>query len=57
MNQADVIIKQEKISEQKPSQLAEFWARFSKNRGAVIGLSILLFLVFIAFFGSLSCSV
>jgi len=51
MNQADVIIKQEKISEQKPSQLAEFWARFSKNRGAVIGLSILLFLVFIAFLG------
>ena len=32
-----------------PSRLREFWRAFAQNRGAVIGLSLVLLLVLLAF--------
>lgn len=49
MAEAKIVTTQPEAMKQ-PSQLAEFWARFKRNKTAVIGLIILTFLVFIALF-------
>ena len=37
-------------SDRRPSALAEFWYYFSRNKGAVIGLAVFLFVLFLAIF-------
>jgi dipeptide transport system permease protein len=47
---ADLPIRDPATTAARPGPLAEFWAHYSENRGAVIGLAVFLFLVFIAVF-------
>jgi dipeptide transport system permease protein len=37
-------------AERRPGEIAEFWHYFSENRGAVVGLAFLVFVVFLAVF-------
>jgi dipeptide transport system permease protein len=47
---ADLPIRDPATIVSRPGRLAEFWAHYSENRGAVIGLAVFLFLVFLAVF-------
>jgi dipeptide transport system permease protein len=47
---ADLPIRDPAVAVSRPSRFAEFWAHYSENRGAVIGLAVFLFLVFLAVF-------
>ncbi len=42
------------VKSDRPSALAEFWYYFSRNRGAVIGLAIFLFVLFLAIFAGIA---
>ena len=45
-----VSVKTVSVKSDRPSALAEFWYYFSRNKGAVIGLAIFLFVLFLAIF-------